>query len=148
MVTIRTIDVPQADALATVRQVIEALSASSVVSTSTLVEKTGFSDRHVRYRVATARVLELITDGDKGPTLTVRGRKLLRTRVGSASEKQQLRKAVENCRIVREIVPDLFSASRFNFDEIAKKIMARVGLSKATAERRAQVLRAWRRQLS
>jgi hypothetical protein len=147
-VALRTIEIPQADALASVRQLIEAVSRPSNVSTNDLARDTGFSDRHVRYRMATARILDLVADGKSGAVLTARGRRLLRTTPGSSAEKKQLRQAIEACGVVQEIAPGLLSAETFDFDRVAKVIVTKAGLSQSTAERRAQVLRAWGRQLA
>lgn len=143
----RSVDVPQADKLASVRVILEAFADGSRQSVSAVSERTGVSERHVRYRIATACALELVGRDGRRVVLTARGRKLLRTGPGSNREKQQLRQAVEGCVAVREIVPDLLSDNEFDYAAVTKKIMRISRLSEATAGRRAQVFRAWRRQL-
>ena len=145
--TLRTIDVPQADSLQSVRTIVRAIADSGETSPSELSRVTGVSERHVRYRIATARVLNLVAVGDGHMLISERGRQLLGTTVGSPDETKQLRRAVEDCAIVRGVAAGLLTAGDFDFNGVATMIMKRAGLSQATAERRAQVLRSWRRQL-
>lgn len=148
LVALKTIDIPQADGLASVRRLLEAMATAEGTSTKQLSEMTGFSERHVRYRMATARILNFVADEAKKAALTPRGQRLLRTTAGSPDEKRELRRAVADCPVVREIAPGLLGETAFEFDSVAKTIARKARLSQATAERRAQVLRAWRRQLT
>ena len=145
--TLRTIDVPQADSLQSVRAIVRAIADSGEISVKELSQVTAVSERHVRYRMTTARLLNLVAVGDGGVLISERGRRLLDTNVGSPDERKQLRRAVEDCAIVRVVAAGLLTTEEFDFDGVAKMIVKRAGLSQATAERRAQVLRSWRRQL-
>ena len=141
---IPTSEVPQAEDLSEVREVVSAIRDVGV-ETEQLAEHTGFSIRHVCYRLHAAEVLGLL-DADRA--ITGRGRVLLATSPGSENERQTFRQAVESCQVVKLVVPDLFESETFELETVAGKLEALAGLSKSTAERRARVLAAWRRQLA
>jgi hypothetical protein len=136
-------DIPQSDSLASVRVILEAILAGSENS-SDIVKKTEISDRHVRYRLQTARILGLIKFG---VDLTETGKRLLQSEANSKDEKKIWRKSIGNSKVVRQIIPTLFQEKIFNKDEVARKLCRIAKLSPATAERRARVLRSWKNQL-
>jgi hypothetical protein len=140
---LRSVDIPQADSLATIRAVVEAVWAVGANSPEIGLQ-IGASDRHVRYRTQAARVLGFI---DEDSRVTASGRRLIATRVGSHEERRVLLRAVRTCRVVADISPDLFDAIEVDVHSIARQLEQLGGLSAATAERRARVLRSWRRQL-
>ena len=75
----RPVDVPQSDSFPTIRTVVESVeSAKGVVAV--IAERIGVSERHVRYRLQSARILGLV-DGNR--KLTRLGRELLATPIGS-----------------------------------------------------------------
>jgi hypothetical protein len=142
-------DVPLADSLPLFRAVIAAVAQSRVYSVKHLAELTGFSGRHVRYRLATARILGLLTaTTDRCFVLSPAGRALLKTEPGSEGEKTAFRRAVARCPIVQEVAPDLLASPRVDIKLLGERISLASGLGAATAERRAVVLRAWQRDLS
>lgn len=139
-----TADVPQADNLRAVREVVEAVSLVGTAPAA-LEAHTGFSGRHIRYRLQSGRIWGFVTASKE---LTTLGRAFLATDAGSPAEMRLLRKAIRASAIVKLIVPDLLSSATFDLATVAERISAASELSPATAVRRAQVLRAWRRQVS
>lgn len=126
-----------------VRRVVEAVNcgANNVREISL---KTGFSERHVRYRLETARILGLLTDDF---TITVAGQRLMCTVPSSGEEREVLSEAIGGSPIVTRLAPGLLDSGKIDSAKIAQRIEFLSGLSEATAQRRATVLRAWRRQL-
>jgi len=115
------------------------------VDTEKLADHTGFSVRHVCYRLHAGEVLGLL---DANRAISSRGQLLLATSPGSENERQEFRQAVESCRVVQVVVPDLLESETFDLEAVAAKLEALAGLSRSTADRRARVLAAWRRQLA
>jgi hypothetical protein len=145
-VKLKTSDVPQADSLPLVRRVLEAIAVSPSLAVKDLAERTGFSERHVRYRIQAARILGFV-DADGEPKLTARAKRLLATEIGSPQEKKELARAVSDCEAVRMIASDLLALPEVDVKKLADRITRLSGLSHATAERRAVVLRSWHRDL-
>ena len=143
---LKTSDVPQADSLALVRRVLQAIGASPSTAVKDLAERTGFSERHVRYRMQAARILGFLSpDGE--PVLTSRAKRLLSTEPKSPEEKKQLVTAINDCPSVQLIAPNLLDVDEVNVKKLGERITRLSGLSPATAERRAVVLRSWHRDL-
>ena len=140
---LRTGDIPQAENLEEVREVVTAVQ---IVGTATedLAEYTGFSDRHVCYRLHAAEVLGWLT---KKRRITSLGDRLLATSPGSREEHEALRVSVGKCRVIKLVVPDLLTSPELDHMTVADKLRQLAGLSASTAERRARVLVAWHRQL-
>ncbi len=123
-----------------------ALAPSPGTAAKDLAEITKFSERHVRYRLQAARILGFLhADGE--PKLTARAQRLLATAAGSPEEKKHLANAVNECAAVRSIAPNLLDSDDVDIKELGERIARLSGLSQATAERRAVVLRSWRRDL-
>ncbi|WP_437892977.1 hypothetical protein [Sorangium sp. So ce124] len=138
-------EIPQADNLANVRRVLEALSGG-VTEKERISEQTGISLRHVGYALAAARVLGWL--GDDGASITPAARELLATSSGSADERTHLRRAIFACEVVKEVAPDLFEPSAPTREALARRIFRfTAGIGKETARRRAQTLLAWRSQV-
>ena len=138
-----SIDVPQADSLDTVRKIVEAV-ADGARSSGKIAERTGYSDRHVRYRFQAACILGLLAPDH---TLMRRGQRLVGTERGSTEERRLLRAAVRASAVVRIVAPDLLASASIDKEAVAGRLVELTGLSQATARRRAQVLRSWARQL-
>ena len=130
-----SIDIPQADSLETVRNVVAAIFAGAT-SVSEIEDSTGYSGRHVRYRLQTGRILGVIKGGF---SVTKLGQSLLETKTGSEEELALFRKAVNNSRVVKMLIPDLLQQKVFDKVEFSRKLSVATGLAPATAERRAQV---------
>jgi hypothetical protein len=141
---VRSLDVPQADSLPLVRRVIEAVDSHGC-RVATIACKTGFSERHVRYRLQAARILGLLSDD---LSLTANGHRLLGTSTGSIDEIEILRQCVRRNKILLILAPGLLSEESLNIARASNRIESLARLSTATAERRAVVLRAWHRQLN
>ena len=109
-----------------------------------LAEKTKFSERHVRYRLQAARILGFL-QGEGEPELTPRAKRLLATETGSLEEKKQLVSAISDCASVQLIAPNLLTLPEVDVKKLGDRIARLSGLSPATAERRAMVLRSWHR---
>jgi hypothetical protein len=140
---LRSGDIPQADRLATVRQVLNEMAHGNK-TVAGISDATGVSHRHVQYRSQTARILGLIeTDG----SVTRVGAALLETPQGSSEEIRVWRRVIASCPTVRIIAPDLFATEEVTRSTLADRIQAATDLSRATAERRAMVFSSWRRQL-
>ena len=143
---LKTSDVPQADSLGLVRRLLETIATSPSTAVKDLAERTKFSERHVRYRMQAARILGFLpSEGE--PALTSRAKRLLATDAGSPEEKKQLVGAVNECPAVRLIAPNLLDSDQVDVKKLMERISRLSGLSPATAERRAVVLRSWHRDL-
>lgn len=139
---LRTADIPQADSLAAIRTVVEVL-AQAGAEIAEIGAIAGVSERHVRYRLAAARILGFL---DENQRITVRGWRLLSCPANTPAEKQVLVQAVTGAEVVQRVAPQLL-VGEFNLAEVAESIAQQSALSPATAERRARVLWAWKRQL-
>lgn len=138
-------EIPQADSLANVRRVLEALSGGATAREQ-ITEQTGISQRHVGYALAAARVLGWL--GDDGTSITPAGRELLAAPPGTADERAHFRRAIAGCDVVKQIAPDLFEPVAPTKEALARRIFRlTAGLGKETARRRAQTLLAWRSQV-
>jgi len=145
-VKLKTSDVPQADSLGLVRRLLEAIAVSPNAPVKHLAEQTGFSERHVRYRLQAARILGFLpAEGET--VVTLRAKKLLATAPDSPEEKKQLVAAVKDCESVKVIAPHLLDSDAVDVKKLGERIARLSGLSPATAERRAVVLRSWHRDL-
>jgi len=139
----RTLDVPQADSLPLIRRVVEAIHVG-LKTVSSISEDTGFSERHVRYRLQAARILGFLSDEI---SLTAQGKRLVITNRGGSQEHRTFCDAVRSCDIARLLAPGLLDEAEINSPAVAKRMERLFGLSPATAERRTRVMRSWRRQL-
>ena len=93
-----------------------------------------------------ARILGFLSSEGEA-VLTPRAKRLLATEADSPEEKKQLVSAVKECPAVRLIVPHLLDLDEVDVKKLADRIVRLSGLSPATAERRAVVLRSWHRDL-
>ena len=143
---LKTIDVPQADSLVLVRRLLEVIVRSEGAAVKDLAAQAKFSERHVRYRTQAARILGFLAPEGE-PRITARGKRLLATEAGTPEEKRELTKAVNDCESVQAIAPDLLALPAVDVKKLGNRIARLSGLSPATAERRAVVLRAWHRDL-
>lgn len=141
----RARDIPQADNLARVRVVIDAI-ADGVSDIRSIADLTAISTRHVAYALRAARVLGWIDDSET--TLTPAGTALLATIPEGLEERSELRRAILTSDLLRTLAPDLLHAKPLPREELADRILDTVeGLSRATALRRAQAILAWRTYL-
>jgi hypothetical protein len=141
----RTLDVPQANDLHTVRAIVHAVFRGAL-NREALVEFTGFSTRHTGYRMHAARVLEFIQLNGDDAHLTTLGEQLLESRVGSTDERAVFHKAVTRCAVVQVLAPDLLAAYGPTVEALTERISEQAGLKASTARRRASCLLSWRFQ--
>ncbi|MCA9621687.1 MAG: hypothetical protein KC731_21840 [Myxococcales bacterium] len=144
--TLATTAVPQADDLDKVRATLAAV-ARGAKDTLAVAELTGFSLRHVEYRVRAATLLGLLTADAEGFGLTPTAQGLLDTRPQSEEERLLWRQALAGWIALPVVAPDLFCAKGPTRDELATRIASSTGLAASTAHRRAGTLLAWRRRL-
>lgn len=139
-----SLDVPQADRLATVRRVVDAVARGAVFAAG-VAESCGYSMRHTHYRLHAARLLGFVRMHSASIVLLTRlGESLTATRAGGDEEREVMEKAIRRSRIIATIAPRLLSNRPPTVREIARRIQDSAGLSASTAERRARVLLGWR----
>ncbi len=139
----RTLDVPQANDLATVRAIVYAVRQGNLRKDE-IVDFTGFSARHAGYRLHAARVLGLVDlDGDVA-TLTTLGERLIDAPLRSAEATQAWHDAISRSPILQRLAPDLLSKRGPSVETLTERIMEATGASSSTASRRASGLLSWR----
>jgi hypothetical protein len=141
---LRRSDIPQADTLGRVRDVMDALAAGSAAPED-VANATTFSLRHVHYRLHAARVLGLVTMGRNIASLTPLGRDLVRARHGGRAERVLWERAMRESALLKSVAPNLLARRSPSADELARRFEQKTGLSRATALRRARALLRWRR---
>ncbi|MCA9527976.1 MAG: hypothetical protein KC549_16930 [Myxococcales bacterium] len=156
----QTLDIPQANDLDSVRAVVRAV-AEDHASLVAVADFTGFSKRHARYRLHAARVLGLVAltaDASRpaAPGLdrpaevylpTALARRLLEAPLRSAAERGVYFDAINRSKALQAIAPDLLAASGPTVEALTDRLTELSDLSRATAERRAGTLLAWRRRV-
>ena len=139
-----TLDIPQANALETVRRVVKSVSLGAN-TLEAIADLTAFSSRHTSYRLHAARILGLLhSEGDR-VSLTPRGERLLDTDAYSSEERTVFCSAIESSAVIQVLAPDLLTLCPPNQDELASRLFQNSRLSKETAERRAGTLISWRK---
>jgi hypothetical protein len=141
---IRSLDVPQADSLPLIRKAVEAVNDGNE-GVNAISRCTGFSERHVRYRLQAARILGILRED---LSISPQGNRLLQSTPGSGQEMEIFRQCVRASKIMASLAPALLDNEQLEVTAVSKRIQALSGLSAATADRRAVVLRAWHRQLA
>jgi len=143
MTRLDSIAVPQADDLDKVRSVVAAVDRG-FTETAAIADRTGFSRRHVEYRLRAARGLGMVSEGE----VTPEGKALLATETQSEEERLAWRSALARCLTLATLAPDLFALRAPTRDELASRIVACTAMAQSTAHRRAGTLLAWRRRLA
>jgi hypothetical protein len=139
----RTVDVPQADRLENVRQLIAA-AKEGIQHSATLRELLGVDERHFAYYRRAATILGLLVDEEDGTlVLTERARVLLGTKERSNEERRLFHEAIIGARGLKPF-QSFFEGDEISFEEISHRLGQLTGLSKTTADRRAQTLMRWR----
>ena len=139
-------DVPQADSLGLVRDIVDALAGGDTTPAD-IAMTTGFSYRHVHYRLHAARVLGLAKFVRNLATLTERGVELSRAGSGTRQERGVLERAINESTILRQLAPGLLGARPPDHAKLTLRLETKTGLSTSTARRRARSLLAWRRSV-
>jgi len=140
----RSIDIPQANTLDSVRLVVHSIDLG-VRRIETLSDFTGFSLRHTGYRLHAARIIGLVSmDGDDA-YVTALGERLLCTDPQSEAERAVFYDAIQGSAVIQLLVPELLSLVPPTTEVIAERLFTQSKLGKATALRRAGGLMSWRR---
>ena len=139
----QTLDIPQANALETVRTVLRAvhLGARSIED---IANFTAYSGRHVQYRIHAARILGLAQLERDLVFLTTVGEQLMESERRSDQERDIFFKAIQACPVIQIVAPDLLSDRPPTVEELSERIFQQSKLSHTTAERRAGGLMTWR----
>lgn len=141
----RTLDIPQANDLRTIRRVVKAV-ASEAADQAAIRDWTGFSRRHTQYRLQAARVLGLVrVDEAQQVSVTPLGERLLATEPESAAARAVWYDAVSFSRALQIIAPDLLQGRGPGLEELTTRLVEMSELSASTARRRANGLLTWRR---
>jgi restriction system protein len=142
----RSVDVPQANRLENVRELVTAVR-DGLHHPATLLELLDVDDRHFAYYRQAAAILGLVSaERDGTLALTERGRALLATSEGSTAERRCFREAMEGARALRPLL-SFFQGEALPLGELAHRLRTLTGLSATTAMRRAQTLEQWRRYI-
>lgn len=141
----RTLDIPQANDLTSVRRIVRAVALESRTQAAVMAF-TDFSRRHAQYRIQAARVLGLLRV-DEGADLwvTTLGERLLAEEPGTPGELAVWHDAITFSRALQVIAPDLLNPRGPGLEELTTRIVEMSELSESTARRRANGLLTWRR---
>jgi hypothetical protein len=139
----RSHDVPQADRLTTVRQLVAAIR-DGIEHEAALLGLLTLDRRHFLYYRQAAVILGLLEFTAKGAVrVTAGGERLLAAVEESREERQVLAEAIQSARALRPF-NSFFSGEAVEPAELARRLVALTGLSQSTAERRAHTLIRWR----
>ena len=140
----RSIDIPQANALESVRLIVHSIDLG-VRRVETLSDFTGYSVRHAGYRLHAARIIGLVSmDGDEAH-ITALGERLLCTDPHSEAERAVFYDAIQSSAVIQLLVPELLSLVPPSTEAIADRLFSQSKLGRTTALRRASGLMSWRR---
>jgi hypothetical protein len=140
-----SIDVPQADRLEAIRELVRAVG-SGFRSPEDLGREADLSDRHVAYYLQAARILGLLALKPEIRMLPL-GERLLATTTGGLEEAEIFRAAVQANRALLDVTGD-FLTNTEDRATVSARLQGATDLSPATADRRARTLVAWRESLS
>jgi predicted AAA+ superfamily ATPase len=141
----RSWEFPQTNRLDQVRAIVDAL-ASGASTRQQVAQATRISARHVSYAVAAARSLGLVS-GTRDFAVTGLGGRLATAEPGSPEEQEILVEAIMGSAALRSVAPALLGRRQPDRERLARQVERLTGLSRSTADRRAQALLAWRRRL-
>ena len=139
-----TLDIPQANALDTVRRVVKVI-AIGAATTEAVANFTEYSSRHASYRIHAARILGFVhAEGDR-LSVTQRGERLLETEPYSGKERSIFFSAIEGSAVIQILAPDLLTLCPPTRESLAQRLFQSSKLSRETADRRANGLLSWRK---
>lgn len=142
----RTLDVPQADRLGNVRQLVAAVR-DGIEHAATLHELLDVDHRHFLYYRQAALILGVVEFDARGVLrVTSFGQRLLATAEGSRDERQVFAEAIAVARALRPFA-SFFAGEPLDVAQLARRLEVLTGLSHTTAERRAHTLIKWRRYI-
>ncbi|MBA3549492.1 MAG: restriction endonuclease [Nannocystis sp.] len=140
----RTSDVPQADRLGNVRQLVAAIR-DGIEHAGTLLELLDVDHRHFRYYRQAAVILGVVEFTARGElSVTSLGRRLLASVEGSREERQVFGEAIGMARGLRPF-GSFFAGEALDLRTVTHRLEVLTGLSHTTAQRRAHTLIKWRR---
>lgn len=140
----RTQDVPQADKLTNIRQLVAAVR-DGIEHAGTLLELLDVDRRHFLYYRQAAVILGVVEFNARGALhVTSLGQRLLATIEGSREERQVFADAIGMARALRPFA-SFFTGEPLDLATLTHRLEVLTGLSHTTAERRAQTLIKWRR---
>ncbi len=142
----RTLDVPQANDLDTVRAVVRAVSLGAA-DVDAISDLTNYSRRHAQYRLHAARVLGLLRLEGDVVSITSLGERLVEALPHTDAERQVLYDGIQRSSVLEVLVPDLLSRDPPSVETIADRLFREAGLGRSTALRRAGGLLAWRHRV-
>lgn len=140
----RTSDVPQADRLGNVRQLVAAIR-DGIEHAGTLLELLDVDHRHFRYYRQAAVILGVVEFTARGElSVTSLGQRLLASVEGSREERQVFGEAIGMARGLRPF-GSFFAGEALDLRTVTHRLEVLTGLSHTTAQRRAHTLIKWRR---
>lgn len=140
----RTVDVPQADRLGNIRQLVAA-SRDGIDHAATLLELLQVDHRHFLYYRQAARILGVVEFDARGELcVTSLGQRLLATKEGSPDEREVFAEAIGVARALRPFA-SFFAGEALDLATLTRRLEVLTGLSRTTAERRAHTLIKWRK---
>ena len=102
----RAVDIPQADSLSRIRELVQAVQFGAVDS-ARLQKVMSLHPRHVGYHLHAARVLNWVVKGDEGVEVTGMGGRLIATAPGSQEERAIYRESISGSEYLQAIAPNL-----------------------------------------
>ncbi len=137
--------IPQADALAKVRRVVEQIAAGATLAAAG--RAADLDARHTGYHVAAALALGLLSRTPRALAVTPLGRTLLRSGQRSDDETATWRRAIEASPVLVAVAPGLLATRAPTRDALAGRIAKEGKLAASTAARRADTLLRWRKHV-
>jgi len=134
-------DIPQADSLDSVRRIVEVVH-DGLVTRNEIGLATGYSPRHVQYKIASAVILGFLEKLEEIKVTHI-GKIWLQKQVSSNDESIFLKNCIEKTKVYQLVAQDLFESARPDKKVLAKRIIDHGNLSESTALRRASTLIAW-----
>lgn len=142
----RTLDVPQADRLGNVRQLVAAVR-DGIELPATLHELLDVDHRHFLYYRQAAVILGVVEFDARGALrVTSLGSRLLATAEESREERLVFAEAISLARALRPFA-SFFAGEPVEPEALARRLEVLTGLAGTTAARRAQTLIKWRRYI-
>ncbi len=142
----RTLDVPQANDLDTVRAVLRATSLGAD-DLDAVCDFTTFSRRHAQYRLHAGRILGLLRLEGDDVSITPLGERLVEAHPHTDAERQVFYEAVQSSAVLALLAPDLLSRNPPSVEDLAERLFREAGLGRNTALRRAGGLLTWRHRI-
>ena len=142
----QTEDIPQADSLASLRDVVQAVAAGAV-TTPEIEAAARLTHRQARYYLLAARTLGWLELGPARPLLTAAGKVLLALKPGGLDESDAIAAAINSSPVLEASVGRYLHEEKVDRAVLVGRLLASTELSLTTARRRAASLVGWRFQL-